>query len=54
MKGGDIPEIGRLSAGQFYIATEGSTFRRIRTPVCLSYHSSPLTEEDVVRRARLA
>jgi hypothetical protein len=52
-KGGDIPEIGRLSAGQFYIATEGSTFRQIRAPMCLSYHSSPLTEEEVIRRARL-
>ena len=54
MKGGDIPDIGSLSAGQFYIATEGSAFRQIRTPMCLSYHSSPLTEEEVIRRARRA
>jgi DNA helicase HerA-like ATPase len=51
-KGGDVPDIGRLSAGQFYIATEGRGFREIRTPMCLSYHpSSPLTEEEVIKRA---
>jgi hypothetical protein len=54
MKGGDIPDISRLKAGQFYIATEGSAFRQIRTPMCLSHHSSPLTEEEVIRRARRA
>lgn len=51
-KGGDIPAIGRLSAGQFYLATEGSAFRQIRTPMCLSYHpASPLTTEEVLARA---
>jgi hypothetical protein len=51
-KGGDIPDIGRMGAGEFYIATEGSRFREIRTPMCLSYHpSSPLTEEEVIGRA---
>ncbi len=51
-KGGSLPDIGRLSSGQFYLATEGSAFRQIRTPMCLSYHpSSPLTEEEVLRRA---
>jgi hypothetical protein len=52
MKGGDVPGIGRLKAGQFYFATEGSRFREIRTPMCLSYHPpSPLTEEEVIKRA---
>jgi len=51
-KGGDVPAIGRLSAGQFYLATEGSAFRQIRTPMCLSYHpASPLTTEEVIARA---
>jgi hypothetical protein len=51
-KGGDVPDIGRLGAGQFYIATEGSRLREIRTPMCLSHHpSSPLTEEEVIKRA---
>jgi hypothetical protein len=51
-KGGDVPYVGRLSAGEFYLATEGSGFRQIRTPMCLSYHPpSPLTEEEVLARA---
>ncbi len=51
-KGGNLPDIGRLSSGQFYLATEGSAFRQIRTPMCLSHHpSSPLTEEEVLSRA---
>jgi hypothetical protein len=51
-KGGSLPDIGRLSSGQFYLATEGSAFRQIRTPMCLSHHpSSPLTEGEVLSRA---
>jgi hypothetical protein len=51
-KGGDVPDIGRLSAGEFYLATEGSAPRKIRTPMCLSHHPrSPLTEEEVIARA---
>jgi hypothetical protein len=51
-KGGDVPRIGRLSAGEFYLATEGSGFQQIRTPMCLSHHpSSPLTEDEVLTRA---
>ena len=52
-KGGDVPDIGRLSAGQFYIGTEGTSFVKAATPMCLSYHpDGPLTEEEVVMRAR--
>ena len=52
-RGGDVPDIGRLAAGQFYIGTEGTSFLKAATPMCLSYHpQSPLTEEEVVRRAR--
>jgi hypothetical protein len=51
-KGGDVPDIARLGAGQFYLATEGSAFRRIGAPMCLSHHpSSPLTEDEVIARA---
>jgi hypothetical protein len=51
-KGGHVPEIGRLSAGQFYLATEGRGFELISTPMCLSYHPpSPLAEEEVIARA---
>jgi Helicase HerA, central domain len=52
-KGGDVPDIGRLRAGQFYIGTEGTSFVKAATPMCLSYHpEGPLTEEEVVIRAR--
>jgi len=52
-KGGDVPDISRLTAGQFYLALEGEVFRKARTPLCLSHHpSSPLSAEDVVLRAR--
>jgi len=51
-KGGDVPDIARLGAGQFYLATEGSAFRRIGAPMCLSHHpASPLTEDEVIARA---
>jgi len=51
-KGGDVPAISRLAAGEFYLATEGSGFQQIRTPMCLSHHpSTPLTEEEVLSRA---
>jgi DNA helicase HerA-like ATPase len=52
VKGSDVPDIGRLKAAQFYVATEDSGFRKIRTPMCLSYHPrGPLTEEEVIMRA---
>jgi hypothetical protein len=51
-KGGDIPGVGRLRAGEFYLATEGHGFRQVRTPMCLSHHpSSPLNEDEVLERA---
>jgi hypothetical protein len=54
-KGGDLPDISRLSRGQFYLATEGSGFRKTQVPMCLSYHPpSPLTEEEVIAKARSA
>jgi hypothetical protein len=52
-KGGDVPDISRLSSGQFYVALEGRPFRKARTPLCLSHHpASPLSSEDVLTRAR--
>jgi hypothetical protein len=51
-KGGDVPGIGRLSAGEFYLATEGTGFERIHTPMCLSHHpDAPLTEDEVIALA---
>ena len=53
VKGGDVPDIGNLVAGEFYIALEGETPHQIRTPMSLSHHpSSPLTDEEVMARAR--
>jgi hypothetical protein len=53
VKGGDVPDIGRLSRGEFYLATEGRSPQKIRTPMCLSHHPpSPLTEEEVLQRAK--
>ncbi|MDQ1647660.1 MAG: hypothetical protein QOJ50_3844, partial [Cryptosporangiaceae bacterium] len=38
-----------------YGASEGGTFEKIRTALCLSYHPrSPLTQEEVLDRARRA
>jgi hypothetical protein len=52
-KGGDVPDIARLTRGQFYVATEGTKFIKTATPMCLSYHpAAPLTEEEVIARAR--
>jgi hypothetical protein len=54
VKGGDVPDIGNLTAGEFYIALEGEAPHRTRTPMSLSHHpSSPLTDEEVMQRARL-
>ncbi|MEW9530203.1 DUF87 domain-containing protein [Microbispora sp. NPDC049125] len=51
-KGGAVPDVGKLRSGQFYVAVEGVTFKKVRTPLCLSHHlRSPLTTEEVVARA---
>jgi Helicase HerA, central domain len=52
-KGGDVPDIARLTRGQFYVGTDGTKFIKTATPMCLSYHpAAPLTEEEVIARAR--
>nr|WP_296781177.1 DUF87 domain-containing protein [Rhodococcus sp. (in: high G+C Gram-positive bacteria)] len=48
IKGGSVPDIGRLAAGQFYVAIEGAEFRRTVTPLCLSYHPKVSPSEDEV------
>jgi len=51
-KGGDVPDISRLSTGEFYLAAEGLAPRKLRTPLCLTHHpKSPLTSEEVIQRA---
>ena len=52
-KGSDVADIGRLGLGEFYAAVEGAEFRRMRVPLCLTFHpSTPLSEEEVLDRAR--
>jgi len=53
-KGGDVSDISRFNAGDFYLAVEGASFDRIRTSYCLSYHGSPLSADEVIARARLS
>ena len=50
---GRADDIGKLKAGEFYFATEGSgTPAKLRTPICLSFHPpNPPTPEEVVERA---
>ena len=51
-KGGDLPGISQLRAGELYVALEGSSFSKVRTSLCLSHHpKSPLTQEEVIRYA---
>jgi DNA helicase HerA-like ATPase len=54
--GGRADDIGKLKAGEFYFATEGSGRpAKLRTPICLSYHpQNPPTPEEVIARARLS
>lgn len=52
-KGGLVPDISRLRAGNFYLAAEGEAFHRIVAPWCLSYHpSSPPPAEEVLALAK--
>ncbi len=52
-KGSAVLEISRLEAGQFYTVGEGTPFRKVSVPMCLSYHpTSALSAEEVLTRAR--
>ena len=53
-KGGAEDDIGRLTKGEFYFSTEGMNRPvKIRTPLCLSWHSAnPPTADEVLQKAR--
>jgi hypothetical protein len=52
-KGSDVADISRLSSGQFYVASEGLSFEKIQTSLCLTHHpKGALTVEEVINRAR--
>jgi hypothetical protein len=50
-KGSNVEDIGVLETGQFYAARPGEGFAKIKAPLCLSYHASALTREEIVSRA---
>lgn len=51
-KGGDVTGIAQLTKGQFFAASDGIAFQKIRSPLCLTYHpASPLTQEEIIRLA---
>ncbi|MGU3360328.1 helicase HerA domain-containing protein [Methylobacterium sp. M6A4_1b] len=52
--GGGGGDIGKLKAGEFYFASEGSGRpSKLRTPLCLSHHpANPPTPEQVIAKAR--
>ena len=51
-KGGNVPDISRLTSGQFYVAVEGEPFRKIRTPLCLTHHpAGPMSTDEVLARS---
>lgn len=50
-KGASVSDIGTLTRGQFYAVNDETLFVRVNTPLCLSYHGSPLTREEVISRA---
>ncbi len=47
-----IDDLGSLNRGTFYAAGEGTGFSKIEVPICLSHHTGPLQEDEVVERAR--
>lgn len=51
-KAGAVPDISRLKAGEFYVASEGVAFRKVVVPMCLSHHpGNALGEHEVLERA---
>ena len=52
-KGKDLPDLGRLQTGEFYVTGEGVAFQKVRSPLCLTHHPrSPLTSDEVIDRAK--
>ncbi|MFI5887040.1 ATP-binding protein [Streptomyces sp. NPDC051554] len=47
-----LDNLAGLKAGMFNAAGEGTGFSKIEVPICLSHHDVPLTEDEIVERAR--
>jgi DNA helicase HerA-like ATPase len=52
--GGRADDLGKLRAGEFYFATDGSGRPgKVRTPICISFHPpNPPTPEEVIALAK--
>jgi hypothetical protein len=52
-RGSAVPDISRLTRGEFFVATDATGFHLTTVPMCLSHHPpSPLTPDEVIDRAR--
>jgi hypothetical protein len=52
-KGKELPDLGRLQTGEFYVTGEGVAFQKVLAPLCLTHHPrSPLTSDEVIDRAK--
>lgn len=47
-----LKDLGSLEMANFYAAGEGTSFSRIQVPICVSHHTGPLREDEVVVRSR--
>ncbi|GAA3560806.1 DUF87 domain-containing protein [Nonomuraea rosea] len=47
-----LDNLAGLTSGTFNAAKEGTGYSKIQVPICLSHHTGPLQEDDVVLRAR--
>ena len=47
-----LDNLGGLTRGTFFAASEVSSFTKIKVPICLSHHAGPLREDEIVERAR--
>ena len=46
-----LDDLGSLPVATFYAAGEGTSYRKIKVPICLSHHTGPLREDEVVARS---
>jgi uncharacterized protein DUF87 len=49
-----LDNLGGLPGGTFNAASEGTGFSKIEVPICLSHHTGPLKEDEIMERARRA
>ncbi|MEV6175267.1 DUF87 domain-containing protein [Streptomyces sp. NPDC051954] len=47
-----LDNLGGLPGGTFNAAGEGTGYSKIEVPICLSHHTLPLKEDEIIERAR--